>query len=104
MTVKGVISDLEDVQYSQAGNEKRLFDLVDHQGAFINCCAMKHNVASRALVNLQEVVVYFASGRGPRGSAPGLLYLMKDAMIVSIGAPRSEAPAKCVHFAITGGD
>ena len=104
LTVKGVISDLEDVQYSQAGNEKRLFDLVDHQGAFINCCAMKHNVASRALVNLQEVVVYFASGRGPRGSAPGLLYLMKDAMIVSIGAPRSEAPAKCVHFDITGGD
>ena len=33
----------------------------------------------------EEVVVYFATGRGPIGSSPGLLYLMKDSVVVSMG-------------------
>ena len=104
VTLKGVICDLEDLEYSQAGNEKRMFDLVDHQGAFISCCAMKHNVGSRALQNFQEVVLYFASGRGPKGSSPGLVYVMKDAVILPIGSPRLLSSPKSVHLQITAAD
>lgn len=104
VTLKGVICDLEDLNYSQAGNEKRMLDLVDHQGALISCCAMKHNVGSRALQNFQEVVLYFASGRGPKGSSPGLVYVMKDAVILPIGSPRLLSSPKSVHLQITAAD
>ena len=87
LTVKGKIVDLQGRELSQSGNPKRVFDLVDGSGLYFTCCAMKHNADSRALENYQDVVLYFGSGRGQIGSSKGMLYLMKDAFIVSIGTP-----------------
>ena len=86
-TLKGRIMDLHPLDHSQAGHAKRVFDLVDSQGFYITCCAMKHNVDSMALVEMQEVVAYYGTGRGPIGSSRGMFYLLKDSMFVPSGAP-----------------
>ena len=105
MTLKGTICDVQDVEYSQSGNPKRAFDLVDHQGYYISCCAMKHNAASRALQNLQEAVVYFGSGRGPKGNAAGIIYLNKDSLLMPIGRPRELfSYPKTHHLSIMASD
>ena len=48
---------------------------------------MKHNALSLALQSFQEVVFYCGTGRGPIGSARGMFYLLKDAMIIPLGSP-----------------
>ena len=58
---------------------------------------MKHNAASRALQNLQEAVVYFGSGRGPKGNAAGIIYLNKDALLMPIGHPLAVLPCPKIH-------
>ena len=82
VTLKGVVVDLLPLDHSQAGNKKRHFNIVDPQGSYISCCAMKHNSESLALQNYREIVIFFGLGRGPISSSPGMLYLMKDTMIV----------------------
>ena len=86
--------DLSDLDYSQAGNPKFSFDLVDGNGLYMNCCAMKHNSSSLALQDFQEVILYCATGLGPIGGVGGMLYLMTDAVIVPMGAPRLASSPK----------
>ena len=76
--------DLDDLEFSRAGNGIRRFKLVDAAGSFFQCAAMTQNVKSVALRENFEVVVYFGTGRGPIGAVGGTLYLMKDAAIVPI--------------------
>ena len=99
-TLKGVITDLEGLDYSQSGNPKRDFNLVDGQGSYISCCAMKHNAESISLQNFQEVVIFFGTGRGPKGSYPGKFYLMKEAFMFPIGGPRLLSAPKNDHLEI----
>jgi hypothetical protein len=84
-TFRGVIMELQSLDYTQTGNEMRLFKLVDASGHFIQFAAMSQNALSAALVELNEVIVYFATGRGPIGSCGGRIYAYKDAAIVPIG-------------------
>ena len=94
LTAKGIIVDLLDPDVTQSHNPKRLFDLVDPGGAYIKCVAMVHNSISQALVNQQEVVLYFGTGRGPIGAQPGMLYLMKEAAIFTVGGKKLLPPPK----------
>ena len=103
-TLKGVIADLLDPEYTQSQKVKRIFDLVDPQGLYITCCAMFHNSMSLALKNQQEVILFFGTGRGPIGSSEGMVYLMADAMILAVGAPRSSSPIKREKLAIALGN
>ena len=50
LSVKGRVVDLQSPEMSQAGNAKRIFDIVDNAGTYITCCAMKHNVESSAFI------------------------------------------------------
>ena len=77
--------DLEDMDFTRAGNEIRRFKLVDAEGSFFNCAAMFQNAKSAGLQENYEVVVFFGTGRGPLGSSAGALHLMKDAVIVPLG-------------------
>ena len=98
--MKGKVVDLQSLETSQGGNPKRVFDIVDNSGVYFTCCAMKHNADSPALVNFQEVVLYFGIGRGPIGSSKGMLYLLKDAMIVSVGKPSLLSAPKTEQLSI----
>eukprot|EP00959_Pyramimonas_sp_CCMP1952_P299810 6270862-Pyramimonas_sp.AAC.1 len=61
---------------------------------------MKHNAASQALRNFQDVVVYYGTGRGAIGSSKGMLYLLKDAMIIPIGQPSLLGTARTEQLTI----
>ena len=88
LTLRGIITDLGNVEYTQTGNAKRLFNLVDPQGYYLTCCAMQHNVTNCALENMNEVIIYFATGRAPVGNETGAIYLYKDSCIVPISSGR----------------
>ena len=54
---------------------------------------MNQNAYSAALDPGREIIIFFATGRGPIGSLQGMIYLYKDAVIVPIGS-ESSVPAK----------
>jgi len=98
-TFSGVVADLQEPDVTQQGNPKRLFKLLDASGSYLLCCALGHNAVSCALKDKEEIVVYFGTGRAPIGSDPGMLYLMKDSVIVPLGAKvLSTLPSKCVDI------
>ena len=88
------MTDVQALEMPQGGNAKRVFDLVDNSGVYFTCCAMEHNAESAAIQNFQEVVLYFGTGRKPIGTSKGMLYLLKDAMIISVGQPNLLSTAK----------
>ena len=85
LTVKGMIVDLRATEMASGGNLKRVFDIVDNSGLYFTCCAMLDIAESIALKNNEEVVLYFGTGRGPMGGVKGMLYLLKDALIIPTG-------------------
>ena len=84
-TFKGVIHDAQTLEATQTGLAKRTFKLMDTVGDFIICCALEKNAQKHMITPGAEVVLYFATGRGPIGSSSGMLYLMKDSMLMCIG-------------------
>ena len=46
---------------------------------------MKHNVDTKALEDFREVVLYYATGRSAIGTARGMVYLLRDAVIIPVG-------------------
>jgi hypothetical protein len=84
-TFRGVVTDVQDLDATQQGVLKRLFKLVDVCGTYLICCALADNANSTALTPLTEVVIYYATGRSPIGSSPGMLYAMKDSVILKVG-------------------
>ena len=52
---------------------------------WIRCCALGLSARSRALANGNDVVLYYGTGRAGLGSAPGMIYFMKDSLIVQVG-------------------
>jgi len=51
----------------------------------MRCCALGRHVAACALEEENIVVLYFCTGRSSLGGTGGMLYLMKDALIVKVG-------------------
>ena len=100
LTVKGKVVDVQAMEMSTGGNPKRVFDIVDKSGVYFTCCAMKHNAESKALINNHDVVLYYGTGRGPIGGVKGILYLLKDALIVPLGTSGWMTPAKTEQLSI----
>ena len=94
VTVRGRVADLLPEEVSKGGNKKRMFNIVDAAGLYITCCALKHNTANRALQNHREVVLYFCTGRCAMGDSRGMLFLMKDAMVVPLDETSLVEPTK----------
>ena len=63
---------------------------------------MYHNCHNDALVEEAEVIIYFACGRGPKGSIPGKLFLLEDTFILGIDQrnPLACTPVKCQEIEI----
>ena len=84
MSVRGVVMDVQDLDATLSSRAKRLFSLVDESGHWIQCCGIDRNAHSKALVEGMEVVFFFATGRPQLGGTGGILYAMKDSLIVPI--------------------
>ena len=68
-----------------------MFDLVDPQGYWVPCCAMQPHCDHSALQDGKNIIIYYALGRGSKGSLAGMLYLLKDAFILPLrDEPRSS--------------
>ena len=86
---------------SQSDTSKRTFLLVDDAGMWIRCCALGIISKSRALANGNEIVVYYGTGRKSLGSSPGMVYLLKDSLVVQVGQ-RTNGPVKRAEIPIEG--
>ena len=64
---------------------QRRFKLLDGTGAYIQCCALHHNAQSPAISIGREIILYYGTGRGPTGNVPGMLYALKDSLILAVG-------------------
>ena len=85
VTLRGFVSDLSEMLRSQQDLTKRTFHLVDRAGTWIRCCAIGLSATSRALANGNEVVLYYGTGRSGIGPSPGMVYFLKDSLVVQIG-------------------
>ena len=98
VTLRGIITDVSDIQGTVKENERLLFTLVDNDGAWIRCCAIGMPARSLALVTGNEIVLYFCWGRDNLGTIPGMVYVMKDSFVV-LGA-RTEIPHKRLQIEV----
>ena len=87
ITLKGKVVDLQSIERTQNGHEKRIFNLVDDSGLWITVCAMFFNASAPGLQNYAAIIVYYGAGRAPIGSAKGMIYCYKDSLIVPTGKP-----------------
>jgi hypothetical protein len=85
VSLRGIISELSEMQLSMKESTKRTFILVDESGMWIRCCAVGLPARSLALSNGNEVVSYFGLGRPGLGSTPGMIYFLKDSLFVQVG-------------------
>ena len=70
---------------------KCMFNLVDEEGSYLQCCAMYQHCDHQMLADGQDIIIYYGTGRGPLGSMPGMLYMLNDAFILPNGTkPRAE--------------
>ena len=100
ISIRGVVTELSDMQFTQTESEKRTFILVDDAGMWIRCCAIGLQATSRALENSNEIIGYFGTGRKQVGSAPGSILFMRDSMIVQVKR-RVMEPARRTEITIT---
>mgnify|MGYP003325390009 CR=1 FL=1 len=95
----GIVMNIQDAEYSQQGNLKRSFYLVDAVGDYLQCSALGQNAQNVGLRDKQHVVLYYATGRPPASSNPGIVLVMKDAFIVPCGEVYSVPPLRnCIDI------
>jgi len=81
----GTVCDVQEEDETQTGQCKRLFNLVDSTGSWLQCCALGRHTKSKFLEAQMQIILYNGTGRAPVGNTSGLLYAMKDAVIVPYG-------------------
>ena len=101
ITLRGTIDDVSDMMLTQQDTKKRTFILVDGAGMWLRCCALGRCAHSRCLANGNEVILYYGTGRGVRGSSPPMVYLMKESVIVQTACSQ-RTPTKRAEFHIDG--
>ena len=99
VTLRGVITDLSEMQMTLQETNKRTFILVDEAGSWLRCCALAMTARSRALANNNEVVLYFGTGRAGLGSSPGMVYFFKDSIVLQVGY-KTDAPIKRMEIVL----
>ena len=72
------------LDYNQTGIPKKKFSLVDPNGAWLPCLALYHNAKNKVLVDGNEVILYFGTGRGVLGANAPSVYCMRDACILLV--------------------
>ena len=85
-TVRGWVCDVQIPSCKHPVRPYRRFKLLDGTGAYIQCCALFHNVRSPAISIGREIILYYGTGRGPTGNVPGMLYALKDSLILAVGS------------------
>ena len=91
VSLMGRVVDLQPLERSPSGQEKRNFNLVDGNGLYIPVCAMYLNALSFCLKEDSEIVVYYGTGRGAIGKWKGMVWCYRDSMIIPTGKTFPQA-------------
>ena len=94
MSLRGVISSVQEEVVAQAGNPMKDFKLHDHAGEFVHCVAFGRHVDNDCIVDRNEIVLFFAKGLAGLNSGQGQLWMYDDSHIVLLGQARSFAPPR----------
>jgi hypothetical protein len=84
MTLVGTVVNVHEFEYTQHGSRKREFDLVDESGSWMRCCGIGRNGENPNLQDGMDVVLYFTVARPPYGTSQGIVYLMRDSLMVAV--------------------
>ena len=99
ITLRGTVDDVSDMMLTQQDTKKRTFSLVDGAGMWLRCCALGRCAQSRCLANGNEVILYYGTGRGVRGSSPPMVYLMQESVILQTACSQ-HTPTKRAEIEI----
>ena len=100
ITIRGVVAELSDMQFTDAQTRKRTFIIIDDAGMFIRCNAIGLPATSRALENASEIIGYFGTGRKPGSASPGAILFLNDSLIVQLNK-RIVMPVKRAEISVT---
>ncbi len=100
VSLRGVAQKVSGVEESMQGNAKRSFALVDEQGYWVSCVAIGESATSTALVNGNEIILFFAHGRSASSSSEGGIRLFHNSAVWLVGKPRQTMQLfRQVHIA-----
>jgi len=99
VTLTGTIINVQGGTYSEEGNVKVFFDLVDNAGTWVLCCALGMLAHNKCIRNGSETVLYYGLGRRALQSSPAAIYVMKDSGMIGVGES-SPNPSKLFQIQI----
>ena len=82
INVHGIVSNVAREVISRNDNHMKAFTVQDANGMWVRCLALGHHVDNPALVQGNEVVVFFITALGGLGRRSGQLWLYDDAHIM----------------------
>ena len=87
-----MVDYVQGLDATAGGKAKVAFDLIDKDGTAIPFVGLGRNASNPNIIAGKEVILYYASARGPLGNQAGAVYLFKDAMIVPVGTRFPRTP------------
>ena len=94
VNIRGTVGAVLDETSSQSGNPMRNFQLQDQTGRYVLCTAFGRHVDNTLLVELNEVVLFFAKAMGGLNQSSGSLWMYDDSHVVFLSSRVSAPPAR----------
>ena len=73
MSLRGIVHEASKLERTTNGNDKKPFTLADETGMYVSCIALGEVARIPALVDSNEVIVFFGHGVEGHGSSNGCI-------------------------------
>ncbi len=90
VSVRGVVFDVGALESSRQGSPKKSFKLVDEVGSWVSCVAIGEEATKSAIAECEEVLLFFATGRGRNSSSEGALFVFSNGCVMAFGKVRAR--------------
>ena len=104
VSVRGVVFDVGALESSRQGSPKKSFKLVDEVGSWVSCVAIGEEATKSAIAECEEVLLFFATGRGRSSSSEGVfatgrgrssssegaLFLFQSSCVMAVGKMKAR--------------
>ena len=81
MSLRGIVHEASKLEQSTNGNDKKSFTLADEAGLYVSCIAIGEVARTPALVDTNEIIVFFGHGAEGSGSSNGCIMLYSSSTI-----------------------
>jgi hypothetical protein len=97
--LRGVVTSVTQEIISHAGNPMKNFKLHDNTGRYVQCVLCGRHVDNSGIVELNEVILYFATAMSGLNDSPGQLWMYDQSHIVALGVRICVPPPRiCMDF------